>query len=223
MPESSSFSDADVLAALTELTQEQADAAEMEGADVETADVEADDGTRDAADIGTEAAETAWAEAGREILREAAGRYRRTVTHKELAAQVQERSGVHTTRRSHYWLSNVLARITADCERRDEPLLSALCVKSDGTMGSPYVDAVAAARGTAPADGDVHAAAERLACHRFFDAEDLPADGGIAALTPAVENRRAREKKVRMEERVVPICPTCSMQIPATGVCDNCG
>jgi hypothetical protein len=220
MPDSSSLSDADILAALSEIAQEQPEdvTAEAETAD----DGEADDGWRDAEDVGAEAAEVAWAEAGRELLLETARRYRRTVTHKQLAAEVQERSRISTTRRSHYWVGDVLARVAAECDRRDEPLLSSLCVKSDGSMGQPYADVVAAVRGDAPADADLHAAAERLACHRHFDAPDLPDHGGLAALTPAVENRRAREKKIRLEERVAPICPSCSMQLPATGVCDSC-
>jgi len=213
MPESSHVSDADVLAAFNEIDEDQA------SGDAPVAD----DGWRDSTDVGADAAGAAWAEAGREVLLEAARRYHQVVTYKELAQQVQARTQISTTRLPHYWIGDVLKRITDECESRDEPLLSALAVKADGTVGDGYAAAVTAARGKAPADGDDHAAAERLACHRHFDAEGLPANGGVAALTPALANRRAREKKVRLEERPVPICPTCSMQIPATGVCDNCG
>lgn len=220
MPESHSLSDADVLAALSEIAAEQQP--EVVTAEDQAEAPAAEDGSRDAADVGVEASEAAWAEAGREVLLETARRYRRTVTHKDFAAEVQGRSRISTTRRSHYWVGDVLARVAAECDRRDEPLLSSLCVKSDGSMGTGYAAAVAAVRGEAPSDADVHAAAERLACHRHFDAPDLPDHGGLAALTPAVENRRAREKKIRLEERVAPICPSCSMQLPATGVCDSC-
>lgn len=212
MPDSPNVSHDDVLTALDEINMEQAHD-----------DATDSDGWRDAEDIGTDAAHAAWAEAAREVLLEAARRYRGTVSHKDLAVQVQERSRVRTTRRSHYWLGDVLALVAAECVRRDEPLLPSLAVKADGTIAEGYADAVAEAHGQAPADRDDHAAIERLACHRHFDAPDLPADGGLAALTPLLEKRRAREKKVRLEERPVPICPSCSMQIPVTGVCDNCG
>lgn len=212
MADSTHVSNDDVLSALDENNTEQA-----------TDDAAASDGWRDAEDLGTDDAHAAWAEAGREVLLETARRYRGTVSHKDLAAHVQERSRVRTARRSHYWLGDVLGRVAAECVRRDEPLLPSLAVKADGTMAEGYADAVADAHGQAPEDPDAHAAIERLACHRHFDARDLPADGGIAALTPLLEKRRAREKKVRLEERPVPICPSCSMQIPVTGICDNCG
>src|SRR6476659_999491 len=47
---------------------------------------------RDVADVGSEVARNAWAEAAREVLLDAAARYRTVVTHKELASEVQERT-----------------------------------------------------------------------------------------------------------------------------------
>ena len=104
---------------------------------------------------------------------------------------------------------------------RGEPLLSALCVKADGTVGERYAAAVAETTGDLTEDGDDHAAVQRLACYRYFQAPDLPADGGSPALTPQLTARRARAKKVRLAEAPIDVCPTCNTQLPATKVCDN--
>jgi hypothetical protein len=34
---------------------------------------------------------------------------------------------------------------------------------------------------------------------------------------------RATTRKVVEEERPAPVCPTCFMTLPATGICDTCG
>jgi hypothetical protein len=115
----------------------------------------------------------------------------------------------------------VLTRVAAECARRDEPLLSSLCVTTDGSVGASYGPAVLAATGEAPADPDEHAAQERLRCHRHWGA-DLPEGGGVAALTPKLAATRGRERKIRAQEKVHAHCPACNLQLPATGVCDDC-
>jgi len=186
-------------------------------------DLPALDAWRDAADVGTGAAREEWALAARDVLLETARHYHRTVTYKELSLQVQDRTRLRSKQLTHYWTGDVLGRVSAECSRRGEPLLSSLCVNTAGSVGEGYAVAVKAAYGESPADGDDHAAAERLACHRHFEAPDLPASGGVAVLTPKLAGTRGRARKARLLERPVPICPTCTMQIPATGVCDNCG
>ena len=42
----------------------------------------------------------------------------------------------------HYWIGDVLNRVSRDAFGRGEPLLSALCVKADGTVGERYAAAV---------------------------------------------------------------------------------
>ena len=179
--------------------------------------------TRDAADVGDEVAQAAWASAGRTVLVEAARSYRAVVTHKELAAAVQTDSGIHTDRRVHYWIEDVLGAVARDCAGREEPLLSALCVNREGSVGTAYGTVVLELTGDMPADPDDHAARERLACHRFFEAADLPADGGTPALVPQLANARARVRKAAAAMRPVRTCPTCYMELLPTGVCDTCG
>jgi hypothetical protein len=113
--------------------------------------------------------------------------------------------------------------VTRDCAERDEPLLSALCVNAQGSVGETYGAAVAEITGTAPADLDDHAAAERLKCHRWFEAAGLPNDGGTKALTPQLSTSRARARKKHHAEKAANMCPTCQMALPATGICDDCG
>ncbi len=83
----------------------------------------------------------------------------------------------------HQWIGDVLGRVTDECQSRGEPLLSALCVSVQGSVGEGYADAVERARGTRPADPDDHAANERLSCYRHWEATGLPRDGGTPLRT----------------------------------------
>ena len=138
---------------------------------------------RDASEVGAAAARDAWAEAARPVLEEAAGRYRAVVTLTQLSTAVQESTGITTTQLMPQWIGDVLARVTDECQSRDEPLLSSLCVSAQGSVGQGYADAVEKARGERPEDPDGHAADERLACYRHWEAAGLPADGGTALRT----------------------------------------
>jgi hypothetical protein len=178
--------------------------------------------TRDAADVGADEARSAWAEAARPILIEAARSYRAVVSRNDLAEAVQEQTGIHTKQRTHYWIDDVLASVARDCAAREEPLLSALCVNRDGSVGTAYAGVVLELTGEEPADPDDHAARERLAAHRFFEAADLPNDGGFAALVPQLANARARARRAEVAARPAQTCPTCYMELLPTGVCDTC-
>ena len=163
----------------------------------------------------------AWAEAARPILIDVAQHYHAVITYKDLATEAQRVSGIQGSQQMHYWIGDVLNRVARESFGRGEPLLSALCVKADGTVGERYAAAVAETTDDLTGDADDHAAVQRLACYRFFQASDLPADGGSAALTPQLVARRARAKKVRLAEAPIDVCPTCHTQLPATKVCDN--
>jgi len=178
--------------------------------------------TRDAAEVGPEETQSAWAAAARTVLLDAAHSYRSVVSQKDLAAAVQEGSGIHTDRRVHYWIDDVLAAVARDNAARDEPLLSALCVNRESSVGAAYGTVVLELTGEAPEDPDEHAARERLACYRHFEAADLPADGGTSALVPQLANARARVRKAAIAMRPVRTCPTCYMELLPTGMCDTC-
>ena len=197
---------------------------------------------RDASEVGTSTARSAWAEAARSVLLEAAGRYRATVTWKQLATAVQQDSGITTTLPMHQWIGDVLGRVTDESQSRAEPLLSSLCVSVQGSVGEGYADAVERARGTRPTDPDDHAAHERLDCYRHWEATGLPRDGGTplrtahfktvrkagsskpprAATPRKTTARKAAPAKPAPEEKPIRLCPTCFTQVPASGVCDYC-
>src|SRR4051795_12945291 len=177
---------------------------------------------RESSEVGVEESRAAWAEAARPILIEVAQHYHAVITYKDLAEEAQRVTGLRGTQQMHYWIGDVLGRVSRDAFGRGEPLLSSLCVKADGTVGERYAAAVAETTGDLVADADDHAAVQRLACSRYFQASDLPADGGSPALTPQLTARRARAKKVRLAEAPIDVCPTCHQQLPATKVCDNC-
>jgi hypothetical protein len=177
---------------------------------------------REVSEVGSDSARRAWADAGREVLLEAAHRYRAVVTYKELAGEVQLRTGIRTKQLMHYWIGDVLGRVSAECSKRQEPLLSSLCVNAAGSVGPGYAIAVRAASGEILEDLDDHAARERLACYQHFQATGLPADGGKPALTHQLAASRDRTRKANSVQRPIATCPTCHTQLPATGVCDFC-
>jgi hypothetical protein len=171
-------------------------------------------------EVGIEEARTAWAVAARDVLVPTAREYRGLVTFKELAAAVQEQTGITTKQLPTYWIGDVLSRVAVDCGTRGEPFLSSLAVDATGSVGSGYAVAVALVRGEAPEDGDLHAAEERLACHRFFGA-DLPTGGGTRALSTQEKTRRDRAKKAGPYDGN--LCAKCFMELPASGECNYCG
>lgn len=186
----------------------------------DTADVESPELTR-------EQAEEIWAPAALAILTRVAGTYQGLIQYNELAAEVQETTGIHTRKQVRSWIGPVLARVTAENEKRDEPPLASLVVnKSDGTVGVAYDEVlrVTGADGIAdPVLREKHAAEARLRCYQWAGAT-MPDDGGKAALSPRYEQIQARLRKERRaaELDAPSICPTCNMSIPPTGLCDNC-
>jgi hypothetical protein len=179
---------------------------------------------REASVVGSEEAHAAWASSAYEALREVATRYHGLVTSKELAGLVQMSTGIRTRQLTHYWIGEVLVRVSRECARQDEPLLSSLCVNATGSVGDGYAVAVRELRGEDEivGDPDDHAARERLDCYRHFGAT-IPDGGGRPALVPKYAEARSRLRKTSAQTKQADVCPTCNMAIPPTGVCDNCG
>lgn len=166
---------------------------------------------------------TAWVAPARTALERTARTYHATTTYKELAEEVQAESGIRTRRLLQHWIGDVLGTVARDCHAAGEPLLSALCVRSDGTVGPGYAIAVVEnCGGDPPEDLDMHAAEERFRCYQHFGAA-MPADGGKSALTKQVAAARLRAKRQPSpSESSRPICPTCHLMLPMSGQCDNC-
>ncbi len=175
--------------------------------------------TRDGAAVAFSDARRIWTREARAVLVDTARRYHAYVTYGELAEAVQARTGIRTRSQMRNWIGWVLGRVADDCERRNEPPLSALCVRQDETVGEGYAYVVEIQGKPIPDDLDQHAAEARLECYRFFGA-DLPPDGGRAALTPKVAAARHRAKGRHSES--VDVCPHCHTALPKSGICDYC-
>jgi hypothetical protein len=124
----------------------------------------------DGAPVPVEAARAIWSAMAREVLEE--NPRTASVTHGELARQVQQRSGVYTRMLTSEWLPPVLADIG------DDDLIARLRVD-----------------------------------------EPEPA---VRTRATAVRRPRAEPRPPKRQEAPPAICPTCFMQLPASGRCDTC-
>jgi hypothetical protein len=157
-----------------------------------------------------------WAQVGRPVLERVAQTYGSYVTYQEMAELVQEAAGITTGVPFRHWIGAVLGELSR-LEQPDEPLLTSLVVRADGTIGEGYIIPIRERGEAEPADLELHAATERLRCYRHYGAE-LPPDGGRPALTKAVAAKRARARPTTVR----PVCPTCHLQLPVSGVCGTC-
>jgi hypothetical protein len=160
----------------------------------------------------------AWVKHARPALLRTAKTY-----HAELSEEVQTESGIRTRRLLQHWIGDVLGTVSRDSQAAGEPLLSALCVRADGTVGPGYALAVAENLGGEPPDDlDLHAAEERFKCYQHFRAT-MPEGGGRPALTKQVAAARLRaRRRSSPAETSRPMCPTCHLMLPVSGQCDNC-
>jgi hypothetical protein len=159
-----------------------------------------------------------WSEAALVVLLRTAQTYNKIVTYKELSESIQTSTGVRTHTLLNTWIGKVLEAVAAQCHLRGEVLLTALCVRQDGTVGNNYAKAARPfTNGIAPVDPELHAADERLRCYQKY-AVDLPANGGRSQLTRQV----AAKRKAAAPEITPPLCPIHFTVLPQSGQCDDC-
>ena len=84
-------------------------------------------------------AEREWIPIGREILIAVARRQDLTISYSDFASMIQNESGVRTTKPLPQWIGWVLDLIGLECASSGEPLLSALCIRRDGSIGPGFV------------------------------------------------------------------------------------
>lgn len=174
--------------------------------------------------VAAETAYDTWGSKAFDILTGVARSYHAVIEYGTLAQEAQVASGVHTSVPFRYWIGSVLRRVVDRCHDEGIPPLTSLVVHStDGKVGVGY-SAVLEAAGDPPVEDELarehHAAAARLECYRHFGAP-LPPGGGVPALAPRL--RATVERRRKRVAAPVPICPHCSVELPATGVCDSCG
>lgn len=164
-----------------------------------------------------------WSPVAYASLQSTARTYNGVITYKELAELVQAETGAHTRTLMMHWIGSLLESVALEAQARNDAPLTALCVRHDGTIGDGYARAIEVTGGTAAIDLEQRAAEDRLVCYRRYST-DLPADGGQPTLTPQVARRRrsTASRSVSRVQRTGETCPTCSMEIPLTGICDNC-
>lgn len=176
--------------------------------------------------VDQDEAEALWAELAPKVLAGVAKTYQGLIAHTDLAARLQDETGVRTRSNPQTWLPRVLATVAADDVAQGRPPLTSLVVhRVNGTVGAPY-DEVLRLTGQDPIEDEVkrerHAAEARMDCYRWAEAP-MPASGGHSALSPRYDMVLTRSRKKAREEAEADVCPKCFMAIPPTGECDNCG
>lgn len=167
---------------------------------------------------------TAWTSIARETLLATARSYHAVLTDEQLAAAVQQQSGIIHDDHPSSWIGKLLDRVELETQRRDEPPLAALCVYD-------IDDALKAER--------------RLLCYRAY-AVDLPADGGVAARVARPATRPTTRPAARREarpraatasrprasaavhasdppRRQETTCTSCFLIVPMGPTCSSCG
>ncbi len=151
---------------------------------------------------------TVWTPIARETLLATARSYRAIISDEQLAATVQQGSGVFHDQPAHAWVDKLLDRVAADAKHRGEPPLTSLCMS----------------------DADDQLKAERrLLCYRAY-ADDVPADGGVPDVHRRVVPRREPRATAtpRIRTTATPnlrevTCPSCWMIVAARPTCSSCG
>jgi hypothetical protein len=156
----------------------------------------------------------AWARVGRPVLERVAGTYGAYVTYQQMAKLVQEAAGITTGVPFRHWIGSVLGEL-ARLERPDEPLLTSLVVRADGTIGSGYIIPIRERGEPDPADLELHAATERLHCYRHYGAE-MPADGGRPVFTKSIAAKRAHARPATGGGFAQPAICSCRYLVSAT-------
>lgn len=135
-----------------------------------------------------------WTVAARAFLIETARAYGAFVTQAELASKVQSDTGIRAGSPVRMWIDDLLAAVTRS-RGEGEPLLAALCVRLDQSVGEAYLNVLDVAGLPTPDDADVDAAHQRFACYQYFGAVVPP--HARATLTPRVAEKRAARRPAK--------------------------
>lgn len=191
----------------------------------------------DSSPVTTEDALRLWADATYTVLVAIASRYGRVISPDQLAALIQERTGVKSTEPAPNWLGRVLTLVVHRCHATGEPPLTSLVVnRSTGAVGPAYseVQRVNGSRALNDLAREKAAAQGRLDSYNRY-ASDVPAN---AQPVMSSQFKTRRDKLVRTPRAAAPkrpvveevpdvptsrICDRCYLETPIDGECQNCG
>lgn len=191
----------------------------------------------DSSPVTTEDALRIWADATYTVLVSIASRYGRVISPDQLAALIQERTGVKSTEPAPNWMGRVLTLVVHRCYATGEPPLTSLVVnRSTGAVGPAYseVQRVNGSRALNDLAREKAAAQGRLDSYLKY-ASDVPPNAA-PMLSSALKTRR--DKPVRAPRTAAPkrpvvaevpdvptsrICDRCYLETPIDGECQNCG
>lgn len=186
----------------------------------------------DGREVTVTEAMSAWALAGWEILEDTAAHWKRTLTEESLGLKVQTRSGIFTSLPVETWIGPLVSLLAQRAHESKGVRLTCYLVGADGIVADSYRE-VLALEGIAEAtrrELQEHALEQRMLGHRAYDAT-IPAGGTLPRKRIAAEtSRRAVEPtEVRTtmsvlmpDEKPAAVCPSCWLQLPASGQCDFC-
>lgn len=163
-----------------------------------------------------------WTAAAVPILEDVASEYGGYITYKEFADKLSELTQIHTKQQLNFWVGKVLAEVISICGERGLPELTSLVVNSgSGMVGTGFNTVLErSGRGTIsdPYDLEMAAAEERLKCYLVY-CSNLPADPK-PQLTREYGDRVKRQK--RSETPAPAVCSIHDIQLPKSGICDDC-
>lgn len=180
-----------------------------------------------------------WANEAHDLLLDVAARYNAVVGAPQLLQRVQDRTGVRTDAPTVEWVPRLLQQLVHRCHATGEPPLTSLIVNPlDGKVGVAYAE-VLRLQGLSASNElarERHAAAARLDCYLRY-ASDVPADA-TPQLAPQLRRTVAQPARKRPTAPRTPrvsakpapkpdkplarICPTCFLETPLEGECQNC-
>lgn len=188
--------------------------------------------------VGVKEASEAWTAAAVEVLSEVAGHYLGVITYAELAEQVQARTGLRTRVSFRSWIGTLLGAAVVRCRAQGLPPLTSLVVHSQ-TAAAGADETTAAARLTCyrhfATDVPVEVIVAADAAARAKEAEAKEAAPARRSTTRPSTTRRSTASRATTGPRgtggrrrsaadeAPRICPTCFVQLPASGICDECG
>ena len=167
----------------------------------------------------------AWADAARPVLERLARKYGSMITYGDLAEEIQTTTGIRTSMLLPNWIGQVLGRVVHS-QPADEPALTSLVIDASGYTGKGYAEVIRRRHGAEVHTLEDHAANERLRCHVYFGATNIPPSGGRPIYAPSGRKpQTAQRSKAAAAPQTPPpaVCPTCFVQLPQSGECDSCG